>query len=452
MISDLSIRLQDVSKRYRLYDKSTDVILDAFTKKKRARDFYAVSDVSFTVGKGEIVGIIGKNGAGKSTLLKMIAGNLDPTTGSLETYGNVAAILELGTGFHPEYSGRENVIIGGMCLGLSRAEIEGKIDEIIDFSELKDYIDWPFKTYSSGMQSRLTFATATSVNPDILIVDEALSVGDARFQRRSFERMNNYRNNGKTILLVSHDTNTVSEFCDRAILMENGRIFEDNEDAKAVVRLYHERLFAEPKKYYASEDKKRINLTESDESGQVLNIGKELTVQDFKKLGQDKLVIDFYKPSEIDGKSLENLGIGDNKIRIIDAGIIDTKGEPVGILHSNDSYFLWMRFQANEFCKEVIPGFVVKSSKVVDLFGFDPQWGKVGGVENINAGEICDVCLKIRNNFANGDYFLTLALADSKSQKHDLHYDLIQFKVVGTENIFTTSIVNLYDEFSWAIQ
>lgn len=215
---------QDLVKEYRLYDRPGDRLLEALTRRPRHKVVTSLNGVCFALGKGQSFGIIGDNGAGKSTLLKLLVGTVTPTRGWVEIAGRVAALLELGAGFHPEFTGRQNILLNASLMGVSPEEIASREDGIIDFSELGDFIDRPVKTYSSGMYVRLGFAIATSVDPDILVIDEALAVGDMTFQRKCIDRMNLFRGQGKTMIFCSHSMYHVQELCDTVMWLDHGRI------------------------------------------------------------------------------------------------------------------------------------------------------------------------------------------------------------------------------------
>lgn len=248
-----SIRVEGLSKRYEIYaqpaDRLKQMVLPRVQRavRRSARnyfsEFWALRDVSFDVRKGETVGIVGRNGSGKSTLLQMLCGTLNPTLGTIAVNGRVAALLELGAGFNPEFTGRESVRLSGLLYGLSEQELNARFDAILDFAEIGDFIDQPIKTYSSGMYVRLAFAVAINVSPDVLIVDEALSVGDEAFQRKCFARIDAIRDAGATVLFVSHATGTVIELCDRAILLDEGEMLADG-TPRFVVPRYHKLLYS----------------------------------------------------------------------------------------------------------------------------------------------------------------------------------------------------------------
>lgn len=227
-MSEIAISAQNVSKVYKLYDRHIDRLKEAIHPfgKKYHRDFYALKGVSFEVKKGETVGIVGKNGSGKSTLLQIIVGVLTQTSGQVIVDGKVSALLELGTGFNPELTGVENIYFSGMLMGFSKKEMEAKIDDILSFADIGEFVDQPVKTYSSGMFVRLAFSVAINVDPDILIIDEALAVGDIRFTQKCFRKIEEFREKRKTILFVSHDPGTIIKFCSTAIWLKEGEIFQ----------------------------------------------------------------------------------------------------------------------------------------------------------------------------------------------------------------------------------
>lgn len=225
-MTDIAVHVDDVSKKFRLYHERNQSLKSAIMRRKISvhEDFWALRDISFDVPTGSTFGLIGSNGSGKSTLLKCLARILYPETGTITANGKVAALLEVGSGFHPELSGRENVFLNGSILGMSRKEIQGKFDEIVDFSGVEQFIDQPVKNYSSGMYVRLGFAVAINVDPDILVVDEVLAVGDAEFQQKCFQKFEDFKAAGKTVILVSHSMGSVKTMCDHAAWINKGSL------------------------------------------------------------------------------------------------------------------------------------------------------------------------------------------------------------------------------------
>lgn len=223
-MEEAAIKVEKVDKIYKLYDKPSDRFKEALglSRKPKYREHYALKDVSFDVKRGETVGIIGTNGSGKSTILKIITGVLNPTHGNVEIKGRISALLELGAGFNMEYTGIENVYLNGTMTGFSKEEIDEKMDDILAFADIGDFVHQPVKTYSSGMFVRLAFAVAINIDPEILIVDEALSVGDVFFQNKCYRKFEEFKEQGKTILFVSHDLGSISKYCDRVVLLNQG--------------------------------------------------------------------------------------------------------------------------------------------------------------------------------------------------------------------------------------
>ena len=243
-MNDIVINVNGVSKSFNIYDSPFDRLLENFFRRmEKHKKFHALRGITFKVRKGETVGIIGRNGAGKSTLLQIICGTLTPSSGNVDVAGRVAALLELGAGFNPEFTGGENVYMNATILGLKEEEIDERFDDIVEFADIGEYLDQPVKTYSSGMYMRLAFAVAINSNPDILIVDEALSVGDEAFQRRCFSRLLRIKDEGGTILFVSHSASLVVELCDRAVLLDRGELLLSGRP-RMVVSKYHKLMYA----------------------------------------------------------------------------------------------------------------------------------------------------------------------------------------------------------------
>jgi homopolymeric O-antigen transport system ATP-binding protein len=246
-VSDFAVDVRGVSKRFRLAHGQYNSLKERLIhggRRQATEDFWALSDVSLTVKEGETVGILGRNGSGKSTLLKCICGVLQPTSGEVAVRGKLAGLLELGAGFQQDLTGRENIYLNGSLLGMSKREVDKVFDAIVDFSELEEFIDGPVKFYSSGMYVRLGFAVAVNMDPDILVVDEVLAVGDERFQRKCIDRVSQFQREGRTILLVTHSADTVRSICDRGVVLSHGRMVAEGEPGEAT-RIFREHLMAE---------------------------------------------------------------------------------------------------------------------------------------------------------------------------------------------------------------
>lgn len=412
-MSDAAISVRQLGKAYRLYAHPRDMLLEALSGKTRHQDFQALDGVSFEVAHGSVVGLMGRNGAGKSTLLRIIAGTLDATSGEVHTVGRIAAILELGTGFHPDYTGRENIYLGGLCLGLSRKEVQSRVDEVVAFSELQDHIDRPFRTYSSGMQARLTFSVATCVDPDILIIDEALSVGDARFQLKSFDRIREFKRRGKSILLVSHSINHITSLCDHAILLDGGKLLMQGEP-NAVGNAYHELLFGVPT------DATVLPHT-VEETGETDDAG--------------------IPDSETEGDREHRYG--DGLARIIGFRLTDSAGQTVTRLQSCEHYVAEIVIRAMRQTEELCVGILVRNQRGQDIFGSD--MAAAGGplVAPLAPGAEVTVRVGLRANLAAGDYFFTAALARSDGTKHDIRFDALMVQVEPVRALYSDTVVNL---------
>jgi lipopolysaccharide transport system ATP-binding protein len=305
------IKVQHLSKSYRIYDRPWDKLREVIGigSGKLHREFWALNEVSFELESGHTLGIIGQNGSGKSTLLQILAGIMTQTRGDCFVTGKVSALLELGSGFNPEFTGRENVFINGAILGLDSRQMEKRFDAIAAFAEIGSFMDQPVKTYSSGMFMRLAFAVAVNVDPDILLVDEALSVGDLIFQHRCMHRMNHLRNSGKTIVLVTHDLDAVTKFCDCALLLDGGRLLEQGKP-DAVVQKYRALIFERERRYGGYDGSSGIP-----ESADLLKSVSEMPI----------------------ARSIPNIDhrFGNGEATLLGVELLDAKGDPISVYPLN---------------------------------------------------------------------------------------------------------------------
>ena len=411
------------------------MLLEALSGRPRHREFTALDDVSFDVPRGSVLGLMGRNGAGKSTLLRIIAGTLDATAGTVTRAGRVAAILELGTGFHADFSGRENIYLGGLCLGLSRKQIDSRVAEVIEFSELDEFIDQPFRTYSSGMQARLAFSVATCVEPDILIIDEALSVGDARFQLKSFDRIREFKRRGKSILVVSHSINQLVSVCDRAILLDRGRVLMDGEP-NAVGNAYHELLFGPPA---AAEAVLPADKIQADAGGRQTESIEPAAATD-RGLAEAS-------PEVADGNGGREHRYGDGAARIIDFRLLDIDGRVVTRLQSLETYNAVMTIRAARQTEELCAGVLVRNARGQDIFATDMTRCQDLSIAPLAPGEEAIVRMRLRANMAAGTYFFTATVARCDGTKHDVRFDAVMIEVAPVTTLYTDTLINLEPEF-----
>ena len=380
-MSDVVIRAENLSKAYKIYEKNIDRVKEALHPfhKRYSKDFYALRDVSFEIRRGENVGLIGKNGAGKSTLLKLITGVLTPSSGILEVNGKIASLLELGAGFNPEMTGVENVYMSGLLMGRTREEMNAKVDDIISFADIGEFINQPVKTYSSGMFARLAFAVNAFVEPDILIIDEALSVGDAFFQSKCMDKMRTMIDSGVTVLFVSHDTFAVKNLCQRAFLIESGKILMDA-PANDVVEAYRDEIL-----------KLRHELT----GGENL-IGKQVSneLRHASKFSVDgkinlpvtaesiKINQEMFKTNAA-YQRLQNGRASFENVQLLDAD-----GEPIFEVIFGQEVILRTFIKFNEDIECLAMGYHIRNTNGVDLVYNDSRFSDVKAIFDAKRGEI----------------------------------------------------------------
>ena len=430
MQSNLAINVCDVTKIYRLYDKPIDRLKESIslTHKKYHKEFFALDKISFSVEKGSTVGIIGTNGSGKSTILKIITGVLNPTTGSVEVDGNISALLELGAGFNMDYTGIENIYMNGTMMGFSREQMEAKLPEILEFADIGDFVYQPVKTYSSGMFVRLAFALAINVEPEILIVDEALSVGDVFFQAKCYRRMEEIRKTGTTILMVTHDMGSVIKYCDKVILLNKGEFLAEG-PAGEMVDLY-KKILAGRMDDLEADLAKRLDSNFSD----MMELNNDINkthAKEYHGLMKEKISIN---PNKTE--------YGDGRAEIYDLGLLDSKGELTNLLLKGEEFTIREKIRFNANIESPIFTFTIKDKKGTELSGTNTMFEGVP-VKPVKPGDEAVVEFKQKMTLQGGEYLLSMSCTGFENGTHVVYhrlYDVTFITVISNKNT-----VGVYD-------
>jgi teichoic acid transport system ATP-binding protein len=396
------IQVSQLSKMYKLYDRPFDRLKEGLglSRKKLYKEHYALRDINFDVREGECVGIIGTNGSGKSTILKIITGVLTPTEGTVTVDGRISALLELGAGFNMEYSGLENVYLNGTMIGFTKEEIDERLEDILNFADIGEYIHQPVKTYSSGMFVRLAFAVAINIDPEILIVDEALSVGDVFFQSKCYHKFEEFKSQGKTILFVSHDLSSISKYCDRVILLNKG-VKMDEGTPKAMVDMYKQLLVRQdPVKQKEREAVQTQNWREG------------------FQVNPDKLEY------------------GEKQAEIVDFVVLDEKGVQSNNIEKGSTFQIKMRVRFHEDIQEPIMAYTFKNIQGTEITGTNTMYEEIH-VKNPKAGRECVVTFKQEMNLQGGEYLLSFGCTGYRDGEfcvfHRL-YDACNITVISAKN------------------
>lgn len=448
-----AIEVRDVEKVYRLYDKNTDRLKESLglTKKKLHKDFYALKGVSFDVEEGQSVGIIGTNGSGKSTMLKIITGVLTPTSGTVSVRGKVSALLELGAGFNMEYTGIENIYMNGTMMGFTKEEMDGKLDEILKFADIGDFVYQPVKSYSSGMFVRLAFALAINVEPEILIVDEALSVGDIFFQSKCYHHMDKLRKNGTTILMVTHDMSSVLKYCDKAILLNDGEKVSEGRPGE-IIDLYKRILAGQ---YNADEVLKsqQENAAGLSDNAERAGEDKQAAPSDDGKLtGVSENAAEHAAAAVQDnGTELMRVSMninpnlneyGDKRAEIYDFGILDKDGRLTNLILKGEEFTIRERIRFNAAVEAPIFTYTFRDKKGNDLSGTNTLFENAE-VEAAKKGDTYEVEFKQRMDLQGGEYLLSMSCTGFEQGEHVVYhrlYDLLNLTVISNKNT-----VGVYD-------
>jgi teichoic acid transport system ATP-binding protein len=403
-----AITVTDVSKVYKLYDRPIDRLKESLNPfhKEYHKKFYALNNLSFQVKKGETVGIIGTNGSGKSTILKIITGVLSPTTGKVKVDGVISALLELGAGFNSDYTGIENIYMNGTMMGFSRKQMEAKLPDILEFADIGDFVYQPVKTYSSGMFVRLAFALAINVEPEILIVDEALSVGDVFFQSKCYRRMEEIRKNGTTILMVTHDMGSIIKYCDKVVLLNKGNFIAQGQPGP-MVDLYKKIL-----------------------ANQMESLQKELNQDENPVLEEQKLM------KESLTINTNRTEYGDGKAQIYDLGLFDQRGNLTNLLLKGEEFTIKEKIRFAAEIAMPIFTYTIKDKKGTELSGTNTMFEGTD-IKPVNAGDEYEVSFTQKMTLQGGEYLLSMSCTGFEKGEHVVYhrlYDVANITVISNKN------------------
>jgi len=418
-MSEVAIRVDDVSKLYKLYDKPSDRLKESLglTRKKLYKEHYALHNVSFDVKRGETVGIIGTNGSGKSTILKIITGVLNPSGGHVEIDGRISALLELGAGFNMEYTGIENIYLNGTMIGFSREEIDAKMQDILDFADIGDFVHQPVKTYSSGMFVRLAFAVAINIDPEILIVDEALSVGDVFFQAKCYKKFEDFKKMGKTILFVSHDLGSISKYCDRVVLLNRGKKLAEG-TPKEMVSMYKRIMVNQDKAEEIAAHQMDMSSLEEDDEKEIKEAACEGQWKKHYNLNPD---VDEY---------------GNGAAEIEDFAIIDENGNYTNAIVKGTRFRLKSKVKFKQDVHDPIFTYTFKNIQGVAITGTNTMYEKKD-VPLAKEGETYVATFEQDMFLQGGEYLLSMSCTgyrDGEFQVYHRLYDVCNVTVVSDKN------------------
>lgn len=418
-MSEVAIRVDDVSKLYKLYDKPSDRLKESLglTRKKLYKEHYALHNVSFDVKRGETVGIIGTNGSGKSTILKIITGVLNPSGGHVEIDGRISALLELGAGFNMEYTGIENIYLNGTMIGFSREEIDAKMQDILDFADIGDFVHQPVKTYSSGMFVRLAFAVAINIDPEILIVDEALSVGDVFFQAKCYKKFEDFKKMGKTILFVSHDLGSISKYCDRVVLLNRGKKLAEG-TPKEMVSMYKRIMVNQDKAEEIAAHQMDMSSLEEDDEKEIKEAACEGQWKNHYNLNRD---VDEY---------------GNGAAEIEDFAIIDENGNYTNAIVKGTRFRLKSKVKFKQDVHDPIFTYTFKNIQGVAITGTNTMYEKKD-VPLAKEGETYVATFEQDMFLQGGEYLLSMSCTgyrDGEFQVYHRLYDVCNVTVVSDKN------------------